>query len=246
MAAAGGYTMGVMRHPYAGNLPDGKADMSFPAIHRNLKSKMFEVVRAARWHRIAPAFDAGYGVTNVSEQQLTDTWHFENYNEEIEHWWLSMPLKDRIKNDTLTLTAPASIARNTQLPSITADPDGLIPYAVCSHNPNGTYSIVTSGRTLGRSYFIPKCSIAVSIGNATTIGIFGEYQSLTLRFDGPAPAKVCMQDLADTCSYDITQDISIEKHQITIPGELISKIGTSAQPAGDTSEPGVLVHFSHT
>ena len=55
-----------------------------------------------------------------------------------------------------------------------------------------------------------------------------------------------MQDLADDCSYDITEDISIQDHQITIPGNLISKIGTSAQPEGDTSEPGVLIHFSIT
>ena len=246
MAAAGGYTMGVMRHPYAGAFPDGKADMSFPAVHRNLKSKMFEVVRAVRWHRIAPAFDAGYGITNVSEQRLTDTWQFKNYNEELEQWWLSMPLKEHIENDMLTLTAPAAIARNTQLPKITADSDGLIPYTVCSYNPNGTYGIMTAGRTLGRSYYIPKCNIEVNIENATTIGVFGEYQSLTLRFDSSAPIKVYMQDLADDCAYDITQDISTQNHQITIPGELISRIGTSVQPEGDTSEPGVLIHFSFT
>ncbi len=41
-AAAGGFTMGVMRHPSAGNLPDGRPDMSFPALHRNLKTKMLE------------------------------------------------------------------------------------------------------------------------------------------------------------------------------------------------------------
>ena len=201
MAAAGGYTMGVMRHPYAGNLPDGRADMSFPAIHRNLKTKMFEVVRAVRWHRIAPAFDTGCGITHISSRQLTDTWHFENYDEEIENWWLSMPLKEQIDHDILTLTAPASIARNTQLPDVAADPYGLIPYTLCSHNPNGTYSIMTAGRTLNRSYFIPRCSITAEISNAETIGIFGEYQSLTLRFDGPAPAKVFMQDLSDDHAF---------------------------------------------
>lgn len=241
MAAAGGYTMGVMRHPYVGNFPDGKADMSFPTTHRNLKTKMFEVVRAVRWHRIAPAFDAGYGITNVSEQQLTDTWHFENYEEEIELWWLNMPLKERIENNILTLTVPAAIARNTQIPNVVADSDGMIPYTVCSMNPNGTYSIMTAGRTLGRSYYIPKCSITANIANAVTVGIFGEYESLTLRFKGQKPAKIYMQDLADKCAYDITEDISIDDHQITIPGELISKIGTSAQPSSDTSEPGVVL-----
>lgn len=241
MAAAGGYTMGVMRHPYAGPFPNGKSDMSFPEIHRNLKTKMFEVVRAVHWHRIAPAFDAGYGTTQVSDELLTDYWEFHNIEEEIELWWLNMPLKKNIENQILTLKAPATIARNTALPSVQPDQDNNIPYIVCSHNPNGTYAIVTAGRTLGRDYFIPKCHIAAEIGDSNTIGIFGEYASLTLKTNGKVPTKVFMQDLAAGSAIDITGNITICDSQITIPGELIHEIGTAAQPTGDTSEPGVVL-----
>ena len=241
MAAAGGYTMGVMRHPYAGPFPNGKADMSFPHIHRNLKSKMYEVLRAVRWHRIAPAFDAGFGSTRISQRMLTDYWEFRNIEEEIELWWLNMPLKKNISNQTLTLNAPAAIARNTSLPSVYPDHNGNIPYVICSLNPNGAYSIVTAGRTLGRSYGIPKCHISAEIGGASTIGIFGEYAVLTLKTNGKTPAKLLMQDLAGDHAMDITDDVMINDSQITIPGELITKIGTSFQPADDSSEPGVVL-----
>ncbi len=70
IAAAGGYAMGVMRHPLSGTFLNGKADMSFPEIHRNLKTKMYEVIRASRWHRIAPAFNGGN--YTISQMILSD------------------------------------------------------------------------------------------------------------------------------------------------------------------------------
>lgn len=50
-----------------------------------------------------------------------------------------------------------------------------------------------------------------------------------------------MQDLAADSAIDITSDITICDSQIILPGELIHEIGTAAQPAGDTSEPGVVL-----
>ena len=45
IAAALGCTMGVMRHPLAGNLPNGEPDVSWPVFHRNIKTKIDEVTR---------------------------------------------------------------------------------------------------------------------------------------------------------------------------------------------------------
>ena len=243
IAAAGGFTMGIMRHPYIGALPDGREDMSFPEIHRNLKSKMFEVIRAACWHRIAPAFELSGSYANVSDLQLSDTWEFLNKNEEIEEWWFNMTsIKDFLHRDILTKNAPAIISRNTNLPKVLPDENELVPFVVSSKNPNGAFSIATCGRTVGRKYIIPKCNITVNIEKSDTIGIFGEYNNLILESTGVI-SQIFMQDLAGKSALDITSEVTVNQDQIIIPGNLIHKIGTMEQPIEDTSEPGVVVNI---
>lgn len=241
LAAAGGYTMGVMRHPYTGTLPNGKPDPAFPSLHRNLKTKLYEVLRAVHWHRIAPAFDAGYGITQVSPEQLTDVWQFKDPAEEIEQWWFQMPLKECIRENALHITAPAAISRNTALAHVQPDGHGQQPFVICSQNPNGAFSIATAGRTFGREYCIQKCSITACSGDAKAIGIFGAYASLTLKTKWWQAERIFMQDLAAEQAFDITDDVRRSDGSLTIPGEIIACIGTSAQPADDTSEPGVVL-----
>lgn len=244
IAAAGGFTMGIMRHPYNGSFADGKPDMSFPALHRNIKTKMYEVIRAVRWHRIAPAFSFFGEELQMSANTLLDTWHFENASEEIENWWLSMHLiADFMKDNVLTKEAPAAIAWGTALPDIQADENGYVPYCVASRNPNGAFCVATLGRTAYREYFIPKCDVAVDVKDSTVIGVFGEYKSLILKVSSAPITQVFMQDLADDYAFDVTDLVTITDNQIVIPGELISRIGTCAQPEEDTSEPGVVIQL---
>lgn len=239
MAAAGGFVMGVMRHPYAGGFMDGKADPSFPSVHRNLKTKMFEVVRAVKWHRIAPAF---CGDVEVSKNFLEDSWHFLHPHEEMEAWWFDMPMiKDHMQNGVLTKSAPSAIARNCDLPYVFADEKGMVPYVVVAKNPNGVFSVATLGRTRERSYQIPHCDISIYIGNAETVGVFGEYRTLVLQTDRERCPRVLMQDLASDYAYDVTARVSFAHGFLTVSGDLISQIGKSAQPASDTSEPGVVI-----
>lgn len=239
IAAAGGFSMGIMRHPFSGAFPNGKADMSFPAVHRNLKTKLYEVIRAARFHRMAPAFSGPF-VTN--EALLNDTWRFDRTDEEIEAWWLDHPLiKEDITDGVLTKSAPESLARNCAFPIVLPDQNGDVPYTVVSKNPNGVFSVATLGRTREREYFIPRCKISLDIKNADTVGVFGSYQRLILHTEHQQIRTVLMQDIADDFAYDITQSISFSDGNLSIPGALIEKIGTSAQPTGDTSEAGVLV-----
>lgn len=242
MAASGGFAMGVMRHPYVGELPDGRPDMSFPSVHRNLKTKMYEVIRATRWHRIAPAFSLGLGKMLVSETILSDTWRFEDREAELEAWWFTMDsIKNHLDGEFLTKNAPAAIARNTNLPHITPDENGDIPYCVAARNPNGAFSVVTLGRTRDRDYFIPRCDVTVDIGNADTIGVFCEYRNVILKTDRPCVGRILMQDLAADEAFDVTHEVTVADGCITVPGELIHRIGTMAQPEGDTSEPGVVL-----
>lgn len=246
IAAAGGFAMGIMRHPYVGVLPNGKADPSFPEFHRNIKSKQYEVIRAARFHRIAPAFPISSESTNISDLKLDDTWQFVNKEEEIEGWWLvhmGSIFRHISEDDLLTKTAPAAISRGCELPKVEPDEKGNIPYCMASKNPSGAYAIATLGRTLERDYFIPKCHITAQIEDAETVGIFGEYASLTLAANYSDATCVLMQDLAAESAYDITDEVEIKENKIVIPGELISRLGRSEQGEDDTSEPGVLVRI---
>lgn len=244
IAAAGGFTMGIMRHPYQGAFVNGKPDMAFPESHRNLKTKIYEVVRAARWHRAAPAFDAFYGTVTVEKQQLCDTWKLENPEAEVEDWWLREPaLIADMEEDRIKQYAPAQIARNCEAPYVEADENGMVPYMVSSRNPNGVFSIATLGRTTERNYKIPHCNVTVDISDAKLLGVFGEYKNLTVKRCGATVQSIFMQDIAGECAYDVTDEIQIKGDTCVIPGQLIQQIGTFAQPASDTSEPGVVIYF---
>ena len=243
-AAALGFTMGVMRHPYSGAFCNGKADMSFPEIHRNLKTKLYEVVRAARFHRIAPAFPVGKEQFFVSDTTLSDSWQLQDAASEIEAWWFENPtISACIAEGTLTKSAPSSIARNTQLPIVTPDANGNVPFVVASRNPNGVYAVATLGRTSGRTYGIPKCDVTIHAGDATTIGAFGEYDQLIINTDVGNIKRILVQDLADTAAFDITEAAVIGNGEIRISGEILSQIGTRSQPENDTSEPGVVIRL---
>lgn len=245
IAAAGGFSMGIMRHPYQGAFPNGKPDMSFPALHRNLKTKMYEIVRAVRWHRLAPAFDIGYGETRISELRLCDTWNLIDTEAEIEAWWLDHPLiKDSKEGDTIVKSAPHGFARNCDMPLVLPDEKGDMPYVVAARNPNGAYSIASLGRTRERRYWIPRCDITLNVGESRLIAAFGEYGSLNLRTSLFSVSSVWMQDLAGDTAYDVTDRVEWLGDMIRIPGELIKKIGTAVQPDGDTSEPGVVIRLN--
>lgn len=57
---------------------------------------------------------------------------------------------------------------------------------------------------MDRDYFIPKCDVSAAIGDADTVGIFGEYKSLALETEYCDASAVLMQDLAGESAYDIT------------------------------------------
>lgn len=240
IAAALGCSMGVMRHPMAGALPDGRPDPSFPDLHRNLKTKMDEVVRAVRWHRIAPAFSVNGSSTKISETVLTDSWYISDQPREIEAWW-------RFKSgDTIEKSGPHAIVRGLELPEVLPDSAGDIPFITAAKNPNGAFSVATLGRTSVRSYKIPKCDITLDAGDASILGIFGEYASLTVKSDCiNSSSRVLAQDLLDDNCYDITEDIIINNGSITLSGELINTLGTMCSSEGDTSEPGLIIKIEN-
>lgn len=244
ISAACGFAMGIMRHPYSGSFVNGKNDMSFPDVHRNLKTKMYEIIRAVRWHRIAPAFAFEGKQLKISEEKLFDTWVFEKTDEEIEKWWFDHPaIFECLDGGILKKCAPSAIARNTELPSVIPDSEGQIPFVAAAQNPNGAFSVATMGRTIGRNYYIPACDITVKSCTSKKIGVFGEYKNLIIETELTDIKRVLMQDLADCAALDITDKVNINHGKVIISGELISEIGTASQPKNDTSEPGAIIFF---
>ena len=236
IGAAGGYAFGVMRHPNAGNFTDGRPDPSFPALHRNIKTKITELTRAARWHRIAPAFSVNGSETIIDEAIFTDSWTVVNQPEEIEAWW---GIKD---GDVIYKGGPERISRSMPLPEVAPDSNGLKPYVVSAKNPCGAVSVATLGRTIDREWILPECDITIDGGDATVFGVFGVYKTLKINSKlDLSGCKILMQDLKGDFAYDVTDDVTIADGILEIPGNLIYEIGTSENCENDTSEPGVII-----
>jgi len=242
IAAALGCTMGVMRHPMAGNLPNGKPDPSFPEIHRNIKTKIDEVTRAVRWHRVAPAFAENAAETYIDSVKLKDSWNIENMSSEIESWWFESWTGFKKIGNVISESAPARISRGIPLPLVKPDENGDVPYVVAAKNPNGAISVATLGRTVNRKYWTPMCDVTILSGKATTFGIFGTYRNIIINTDlNLSKVLIKAQDLAGVQVKDITSGVKISKNKLTIPGYLITKTGTGAKTTGDTSDPGLIL-----
>ncbi len=238
IAAALGCALGVMRHGMVGSLPNGKPDCSFPAMHRDFKSKLAEVTRCVRWHRIAPAFGVKASETHIDANRLTDDWRVVSRESEIEAWW------KYVDGDLIEKSAPARISRRVALPEVTPDASGYVPYVIASSGSPEVASVATLGRTHEREYFVPRCDVTLEAGKANTIGIFGYYATLTVKSEAmKVGSRVLMQDLAGDCAYDVTERCEISDGALKLPGELIARVGTEANPNGDTSEPGVVVRI---
>lgn len=211
-----GCAYGVMRHPLAGAMPNGKADGFFPAHFRDVKRRMDEVTRAVRWHRIAqPVYK--------DDKFLIDAKCFT----------------DRGR------TAPARIARGgLPLPEVAMPRGGEAPFVLCTRHARGETAIATIGRAIGKKdVFIPRADVTLEVGELNRpIGIFGEYASLTLvTTTDLAGRRILAQDLAGDIAVDVTPNLKISRGRLEIPGELIHRIGTMAAKPGDLSDPGLVL-----
>lgn len=231
IAAALGCTMGVMRFPLVGLRPGNDADVFF-AGPRQVKRRMDEVVRAVRWQRIAAPYGAGQGYVKLDDAVLNDDWVFQRG----ETWDVSVLGKD------VRQGAPARVARNLPLPTVTAS--GERPFVVAGRFPNGAVAVCTLERTLkNRAWFMPPADVSVEAGDAMgPFGVFGHFRSLTIHFHRKlSQVRVLGQDLAGHRALDVTRRIRIAGDTIVIPGSLIDKIGTQDATVGDLSDPGMVL-----
>jgi len=217
IGAALGCALGLMRGPYEMT----KKDVCFD-----------EAVRAVNWHKIAPAFGVGYGINHIDTTVFKETtilYHGKT-------WF------DWYDGKEVGQAAPARISRNMPLPEVVSQ--GPAPFVIASLNPNGAVSVATLGRISTRdSTYFPLANISIDAGNGKNpIGIFGKYKILTLKFTQDiSKLRVLGQDLAGKRASDITNDVSIKGNIITLPGELIEKIGLSEASINDASEAGMIL-----
>ena len=214
MAASMGMAMGVMRYP------------NNPA-----KRSVDEVGRAVKFSDMAPAFPANSSDNKISDEWFEDRWFFRDQ----ETW------KPEAYGHIIMQTAPSSIARNTALPVVKAE--GEKPFVSVCKNPNGVFAVATYSRTTPIKYKIYyKAEVTAFAEDSDTIGIFGEYEKLTLVFNSlPENIKIMAADLLKDELEDITKDVQITENSIIISGELIHNLGLSAASEGDNGEPGMLL-----
>lgn len=178
IAAGLGCAIGIMRHPYTGPYPNGKADEIFDSGTRFMKNRLNEIVRAVRWHRIALPFSAD-GQYTTSEENLFDS-----------------------AQDNRRYEAPARMSRRLPLPEITGI-DALNeqrPYVLASLYDNECTAIATINRNINGKYQQQKVDVKVQPKRwDRKVGVFGHYHSLTLTYQNGLPKghfKVFAQDLA--------------------------------------------------
>lgn len=228
-----GCAIGIMRHPFAGNLPGGRQDEAFPPVGHNYKKCLDEIVRAVRWHRIAEPF-AVDGNCAVDTVKLADSWELR----ENETW-----NKGRKVGSVLSESAPARVSRGMALPEV-ADTASSRPFILASTYPNGAVAVSAIGRAIGREYVTKEVPVTVNGSDwHAPVGLFGCFKEVTLVYPSAltSSVKVLAQDLAGDTPVDVTDLVVIENNRMTIPGEVIRKVGLMEATDGDLSGPGLVL-----
>jgi len=232
IGAALGCTFGILRHP-----PIDKPRFPSHDGARDSKHRIVEIERAVNWQRIAPAFPAGIGTIQASDDVLVDSYTFN----EGETWDRSVIGKK------VEQAAPAVIARNMGLPRVKKAWNGDVPFVVSARNPNGAISIAALGRmSVEQGFHCPLPVVDVPIDDISgPIGIFGKFKEITFSCTAPTrdfrSCTIWVQDLADTDAMNATSMMLVEKRSICITGGLINEAGSIAAVSDDESDPAIVL-----
>lgn len=172
--------------------------------------KTDEAVASVRWQRAFPAFTGGS--FTVSNEILSD-YHY--YLPE-DSWYASAYGK------TICQSAPAIVARNTKLPTVTAT--GEKPFVTLCKNPNGVYSLATHPRLKNRELVFPRAKIEFSLDSGSdTVGVLGVIDEVIITLDKNVKT-VYAQSMLEDEAVNITKYVEIVGKTVKIKGETLEKL----------------------
>ena len=216
VASALGCSFGVMRSRHTASGGHAVSDIS---------KRLKEVDRATAWARIAPPFNGG--TIRWSDKALSDSW----YARKGEFWYAPVNERD------VAQFAPAVASRNLPLPEVSAGSDA--PYVLATRYPNGAIAVAALPRIRNERFFTPRADVRLDavLEPGVPLGVFGRFGSLSLRMrEG---FRVLVADLAGGRRHDLTAACKIVNGVLTLPGDLLARIGTES--GADESLPAVFV-----
>ena len=225
VAAALGLSGGVMRFPLVGLRPDGDPDCAFPASARALKRRMDEVTRLTAWQRVMPAFSAAAEPVYLSAERLEDRWRFSKGQT-----WLSGAIGRVVRQ-----SAPAVVSRGLPLPRVEKTGEGQ-PFVLASRHGDAA-AVAALGRTdVDRDWYEPRASVTIEPGaGVRSVGVFGPFASLMVKAPDLQGRSAAVRDLCG----DVWHPVEVRGDEVTLPGELIDRVGTEKGTPGDQSSPGL-------
>lgn len=218
--------IGIMRAP----LPKGRKKLPYHNSY-DMYDRNTEVARAVNWYRFAPPATMSDLKINIGEKLLTDLWNFG-------------PRPDQFNNVLAVQSAPAVVSINMALPTVS--PVGNeAPYVISSVHKNGAVAVAVLPRTsVEKGIYTPLAKVSLPVDKkTTTVGIFGQYEQLTLTglSASSGKIKVMAQDLAGGEVVDITKEINVSGNNVVIPGATIQRVGTMKNTEKDLSESGLVL-----
>jgi len=220
-----GLEMSMMRAPVC---PPEKVPTPRPRGRR-----MAEDMRALVWARQAPPFGSDTDAkVRHSAKSIREDWHFLP-----DQCWFTGP-NERYYHQT----APAVVSRGLPLPQVRGV-TGEVPYVLASRHPNGSLAVAAMPvLDQHKGSYTPQAEVTVeaALEFGVPLAVFGHVKDLSLA-DGTDGGNVVVRDLLGGAAVDVTSRCRREAGRITLPGDELSRIGTSCNPDGDDSQPGVIV-----
>lgn len=204
----------------------------------NRGERMTEAIRCVNWHRLAPPFGSDRGIRLLrSERRLEENWYFRKGST----WWTAVYERE------IRQTAPAVVTRGLPLPEVRSlETDGELPFVTAGRNPSGAKSVAAVPLvTQSRGFHTPRAAVMLdaALAEGEPLGVFGAFGELTVITTADPSAHVVVRDLAGGPEEDITAATVRAGNRMTWSGDLLRRIGTRQNPAGDPSSPGLVIEL---
>lgn len=193
---------------------------------------------ALRFHRLSPPFGVREAEYRRSTETLTDSLYFAR---NVKHWIAT-------EWSVVSMTAPAVMARGCELPTVTPVA-GERPFVTASRHPHtGVYAVGSFRRTIDpnrRISYPADVTLAVE-GRCVTLGVFGVFHTLTLKYPHPLPKRITVlaQDMRCDYSIDMTTRVHISEDLLHFDGRDLRDMAEFSMFCSEFSEPALLLRIT--